>query len=183
MSQKTKSVTLQKGFSLIELIIVIFIVSLVYYLGFSGVELGKQKPKPLTLLNLKKNIEKSEFFSDHATLMCLDKCRACYLRRDISSPFETYTNPIDLGDIKVYTLDESESLKRIEYERYHDKKICLFMDFYDNGSSTKIIIENEEGSYLLPAFFGETLRFDSPEEAKEYWLKSSDAVSDGGDFY
>lgn len=174
---------LRQGFSLVELLIVIFIISLVYYLGFSGVELGKAKPKALTPMNLKENIVNSEFFSDHATLMCINKCRQCYLRQGVSSAFEAYSNTIDLSNIKAYTIDESNALRRIEYERFNDEKICLVMDFYTNGSSTQIILENEEGAYFLPAFFGKPKRFDSPEDAKTHWLKQSRTVSNSGDFY
>jgi len=42
-----------KGFSLIELLIVIIIISIVYFLGFSGIEKTTDKPKALTPLNLK----------------------------------------------------------------------------------------------------------------------------------
>ena len=174
---------LRRGFSLIELLIVIFIISLVYYLGFSGVELGTQKPKALTPMNLKENIVKSSSFSKQATFMCLDKCKECYLRQGLSSAFQKYENKIDLNDIKAYTIDADDSLQRIEYERYDDKKICLVMHFHANGSSTQIILENEEGSYFLPAFFGEAKKFDSPEDAKDYWLEKSRLVSNAGDFY
>jgi len=179
----TKRDSWQKGFSLIELLIVIFIISLVYYLGFSGVELGKQAPKALTPLNLKESIVNSKFFNGHATLMCVNKCKKCYLRRGLSSSFQTYSNKIDLTNIEVYTLDSRESLKRLEYRRYNDEKICLIMDFYNNGSSTQLILKNEEGAYFLPAFFGEAKKFDSPEDAKSYWLSKSESVSGSGDFY
>jgi len=176
-------VNFRRAFSLMELLIVIFIISLVYYLGFSGVELGKQKPKALTPMNLKENIVNSNLFSSHATLMCINKCKQCYMRKSISSSFEAYENKINLSDIKAYTLDATDSLIQIEYERYNDKKICLVMDFYANGSSTQIILEDEESSYFLPAFFGKAKKFDSPEDAKEYWLEKSQLVSNSGDFY
>jgi len=174
---------MNKGFSLVELLIVILIVSIVYFLGFEGIELGKKKPKPLSPLNLKSNIVSSELFSGEATLLCIDECRSCYLRQGVSSGFEEYTSAIDLVKIKAYTLDKDEALTRIEYGRYQDKKICLLMDFYPNGSSTQIILKNEEGSYFLPAFFGEPKAFASPEEAKEYWLENSRSLSDSGVFY
>ena len=178
-----KRYAVHKGFSLIELLIVILIVSMVYFLGFEGVELGEKKPKALTPLNLKSNITSSELFSGEATLLCIDECRSCYLRRGVSSPFEEYTSPIDLIKIKAYTLDKDESLSRIEYGRYQDKPICLIMDFYANGSSTQIILKNEEESYFLPAFFGEPQAFVSPQEAKEYWLRNNRSLSDSGAFY
>ena len=57
------------------------------------------------------------------------------------------------------------------------------MDFFKNGSSTQLILKNEEGSYFLPAFFGDPQRFSTPEEAKEYWLKNTTLASDSGAFY
>ena len=174
---------MHKGFSLIELLIVILIVSVVYFLGFEEFELGKPKPKPLSPMNLKAQILKSELYEGQATLMCLDKCRTCYLRSDLSSSFEVYPNAIDLQNLKAYTVDEEDSLVRIEYGRYDDKKICLIMDFYNNGSSTQIILENKEGAYLLSSFFETALRFDSPEDAKEYWVNKSHSLSDAGAFY
>jgi len=173
----------RKGFSLIELLIVIGVIGAVYAIGLSTFKLNKPKAKALTPLNLKKSIVHSKSFQGQATLLCVDKCKKCYLRKDISSSFQAYTNKIDLTGIKAYTIDERDSLRKIEYERFNDKKICLIMDFYNNGSSTQIILENKEGAYFLPAFFGEAKKFDSPDDAKEYWLKKSHLVSNSGDFY
>ena len=174
---------MHKGFSLIELLIVILIVSIVYFLGFEGIEMGKKKPKALTPLNLKSTIVSSESFTGQATLLCINQCRSCYLREDVSSAFQEYANPIDLTNIKAYTIDQYNGLIPIEYGRYQDERICLRMDFNTNGSSTQIILENNEESYFLPAFFGEAKVFSSPEEAKEYWLRNSTLASNSGEFY
>lgn len=174
---------MHKGFSLLELLIVIFIISMVYFLGFDGIEWGKQKAKALTPLNLKANITSSELFTGQATLLCINKCRTCYLRPDISSPFEEYNGPVDLSDVTAYTLDQDNMLIPIEYARYHDKKICLIMQFYSNGSSTQMILEKEDKSYFLPAFFENPQVFDSLTDAKAYWLRNTTAVSDSGAFY
>jgi len=174
---------MHKGFSFIELLIVILIVSVVYFLGFEEFELGKPKPKPLSPMNLKAQIIKSELYEGQATLMCLDKCSTCYLRSDLSSSFQAYDNAIDLQNLKAYTVDEGDSLVRIEYGRYDDKKICLLMDFYKNRSSTQIILEDKKGAYFLPSFFGNAMAFDSPEDAKEYWINKSHSLSDSGAFY
>lgn len=173
----------RKGFSLIELLVVILIISIVYFLGFDGIEIGKQKPKALTPLNLKSTIIGSDFFSGKGTLLCIDECRSCYFRQGVSSPFEAYENPVDLGNIEAYTLNRQDALMQLEYGRYQDEKICLLMNFYENGSSTQIILKNEKESYFLPAFFGEPQAFTSLEEAKEFWLENSASFSDSGDFY
>ena len=174
---------MHKGFSLIELLIVIIIISLVYFLGFSGIEKATTKTKALTPLNLKSTVLKSELFQGEATLLCINKCRSCYIRKDINSPFEVYEEGIDLKDIEAYTLDARDSLQRMDYGRYQDEKICLMLNFYLNGSSTQVILKNEEAVYFLPAFFDEPQKLDSLAEAKEVWIKNSQLVSNSGDFY
>jgi len=175
--------TLRKGFSLVELLIVIMVVALIYAAGFSGVSYSKPKPKALTPLNIKDNIIKSEFYNGRTTLMCLDKCKKCYLRQGLNSKFVPYSNSIQLNNVVAYSLDSKDSLYQIEYERFNDKPICLVIDFYNNGSSTQLILKDDKGAYFLPAYFGKAKKFDSIENAKTYWLESSQAISDSGGYY
>jgi len=180
---KQKVDTLRKGFSLVELLIVILIISIVYFLGFDSIEVPDNKPKALTPLNLKSNIMKSKLFHGEATLLCVDKCSKCYLRKGINAAFSPYQDGIDLKGTQAYTLDDGDSLQEIEYGRYKDKKICLVIDFYRNGSSTQMILENESGVYFLPSFFKMPEKVESLDEAKELWLKDTQLVSSSGDFY
>lgn len=173
----------RKAFSLVELLIVILIISLVYFLGFSNIEKSESKPKALTALNLKSSIVKSDLFQGEGSFVCIDKCRSCYLRKDINSPFEAYENRIDLKDIEAYTLDARDSLQKIEYGRYQDEKICLSLQFYPNGSSTQIILKQDDDVYFLPAFFDDAQKVDSLEEAKALWLAHNRLVANKGDFY
>ena len=173
----------QKGFSLIELLIVIIIVSLVYFLAFSGIEKTENKPKALGPINLKSYIQNSELFQGEGTLLCINECRSCYLRKNISEAFEAYENKIDLEGVEVYTLDANDALLRMEYGRYDDTKICLVMQFYRNGSSTKMILKQKDDVFLLPAYFGEAQKVDSLNDAQELWLKETSLVSNRGDYY
>lgn len=174
---------MHKAFSLIELLIVIFIISLVYFLGFENLEMPENKPKALTPLNLKSNITNSEMFSGKATMLCVNKCTKCYLRKGINASFSSYGHGIDLKDTKAYTLDNTDSIVEIEYGRYKDEKICLVIDFYRNGSSTQIILENKSGVYFLPSFFRKAQKVESLADAKELWLKYNATVSDSGSYY
>ncbi len=174
---------MNKGFSLIELLIVIIIISIVYFLGFSGIEKSSDKVKALTPLNLKSNIMKSELFQGEGTFVCINECRTCYYRKDVNSPFEAYESNIDLYKTEAYTLDAQDSLLKMDYGRYQDEKICLVLHFYPNGSSTQIILTQVDDIYFLPAFFDEPQKIDTIGEAKELWLKNNYLVKNSGEFY
>jgi len=175
--------TIQRGFSLIELLIVIIIISLVYFLGFSGIESSEAKAKALTPLNLKTSITKSELFTGKGTLLCINNAKNCYFREDISAPYEAYEQALDLKDIEAYTLDSRDALVKIDFGRYQDEKISLVLHFYPNGSSTQIILKQKDDIYFLPAFFGQTQKVDSLTDAKELWLRYHQKVASSGDFY
>lgn len=172
-----------KAFSLIELLIVILIISIVYFLGFSSIEKRENNTQALTPLNLKSSIQKSALFQGMGTFVCIDNCKSCYLRKDVNSPFEAYENAIDLKGIEAYTLDARDALLEMEYGRYQDEEICLVLHFYANGSSTKMILKQEDDVYFLPAFFDVPQKVDSLDEAKELWLEHVPLVSNSGDIY
>lgn len=179
----SKPNTRRKGFTLIELLIVILIVGIVYALGFSEIEIDKPQPKALSPLNLKSVLTSEENFKGHLSLLCINECKSCFLRRSLSDNYTDYDSGIDLSQIKAYTIDHNDNLVRIEYERYKDEPICLKMEFYPNGSSTQIILQDEKSAYFLPSYFDEPSQFTDKEEAKNYWLENARLVADNGEFY
>jgi prepilin-type N-terminal cleavage/methylation domain-containing protein len=184
MTYTKEEAPMRHGFSLLELLLVIFIISLVYFLGFNGIEKSEKKPAPLSPLTLKKSIMESSWFSGKGTLICVDKCQSCYFRKDIASAFEPYNGNIQLPEtMEVYTVDAGDALQRVSYGRYSDKKICLRIDFYPNGSSTPLILKTDEGSYFLPSSFGVPEEVDSLAKAQERWLAYDHALDNQGDFY
>jgi len=174
----------RKGFSLIELLVVIFIVALIYFLGFGTFSLSSNKKTTITPLKLKSLIQKSKEFPSKGKLICIDQCKTCYFKESINKPAKKLTTNTKLGDdISIYQLDNDNNLKKIEFGRFKDKKICLLMDFYKNGSSTQMILENSEGIYFLGAYFDKSKKLDSLDDAKDLWLKYEKALHNQGDFY
>jgi len=173
----------QRGFSLIELLIVIIIISLVYFLGFSGISNSKAKAKALTPLNLKSSIIKSKTFAGKGTFLCINNSKRCYFRENIAAPYEAYEQALDMKGIEAYTLNSKDTLVKVDFGRYQDEKISLVLHFYPNGSSTQIILKQKEDVYFLPAFFGQPQKVDSLAAARELWLKYNQKVSSSGEFY
>jgi prepilin-type N-terminal cleavage/methylation domain-containing protein len=180
---QTKVNTRRKGFTLIELLIVILIVGIVYALGFSDIDMDTPQAKALSPLNLKSVLTSEENFKGQLSLLCINDCKSCFLRRSLSGDYTEYDSGIDLSQIKAYTINHNDNLIRIQYERYKDEPICLKMDFYPNGSSTQIILQDAENAYLLPSYFDEPMKFTDREEAKNHWLENARLVADNGEFY
>ena len=175
--------TFRKGFTLIELLIVIFLILLIYTTVFSYFTEEETKPEPLTPLTLKASLSDAGMLSGQTTLLCIDKCKSCYLRQGIQNDFEPYENGANLQNTEVYLLDAYNDLSLAEYGRYNDKKVCLQLNFYPNGSSTKAVLKTPEGLYYLPSYFGKPQEVESLDEAKELWLKDIKPVSGRGEFY
>ena len=174
----------RKAFSLIELLIVIFIVALVYFLGFDTISWTPQKNTQINILNLKNTIQKSDYYEGYGKLICLNKCQTCYFQTDINAPLTHIKNPINLGkNISIYKLDRDDMLTKIDFGRYQDKKVCLMIDFYKNGSSTQIVIENSSGIYFLSSYFNTSTKVDSLSDAKSLWLQYNKPLQNLGDFY
>ena len=174
---------LRRGFTLIELIVVVFLILLVYTLVFTYFQEKEEKAEPITPLTLKSTLLKTGQLYDHTTFLCIKNCQTCYLRHGINDIFKRYEGDVDLKEISAYKVDEYENLSRIEFGRYDDEEICLMLEFYPNGSSTKIILENDNGVFYLPSFFGNPQQVKSVEDAKEVWQQGTTIVSNTGDFY
>ena len=172
-----------RGFSLLELLLVIFIISIVYFLGFSGIEKPSQEKKALSPLTIKRTLMKETSSTELGTLLCPKPCKECYFRPSMKAPFKPYKGHIDLPELEVYTIDGSENLQELEFGRYNDHKICLYMNFYPNGSTTPLILKTKKGVFYLPAYFGEPVQTESLEEAQELWMAHAHALDHQGDFY
>jgi len=173
---------IKKAFTLFELLIVIFILSLVYFLGFGTIDFKPHK-KAVSILDLKSTIA-DRLNKQQAKLICIDKCQSCFIQYDIfQEPQETSFHIKLSPNLTSYTLTDNDRLEPIEYDRFKDKKICLMIDFYPNGSSTPIVIENDKDFFFLPSLLRESKQVKTLEEAQELWLKYSYHLQNTGDFY
>ena len=169
------------AFTLLELIVVVFIISLVYSLVFSNLQKKKDKPKVITPLNLSKKVKilingEGEFF-------CISKCKECYYSKSNSINVKKYQGELALGDLEVYILDSDNNFHKIDYGRIEDERLCIRYNIYPNRSSSKMVIKNKNGLFYIPSYFGESQKVVNFDEAKALWLKYNDKISNIGDFY
>ncbi len=175
--------TRRSGFSLLELIVVVMIVSLVGFLVFSSAIKTQKKKEVLDPTTLQKTFRNSFQGQGDVELFCINKCKECYVIKD--REITAYDGGIDFGkDVEVHLLDKDNHLVQIEEQgRIKDKKICLRYHLYPNGSTTEMIITNNQGIFYLPSYFGEAKKVTDIEEAKALWIKDKYNLRDIGLYY
>lgn len=175
--------TRRSGFSLIELIVVVMIISLVGFLVFSSAVKSQKKKEVLDPSNLQKTFRKSFIGQGDIELFCINKCKECYIIKD--REITSYDGGINFGkDVEIHLLDKDNRLVKMdELGRIKDKKICLRYHLYPNGSTTQMIITNNQGIYYLPSYFGEAKKVNDIEEAKELWIKDKYNLRDSASYY
>jgi prepilin-type N-terminal cleavage/methylation domain-containing protein len=173
----------RSGFSLIELIIVIFLILLVYSLVFTHYQKEESGPQALSPSNFKEVMLKTIPSGKHATFICTHKCEMCYLRIGKENTFSLYDGKTDLKGSEMYVMDQDERLTLNEYGKFNGDDVCLKIDFYPNRSNTQMVLKSPQSVYFLPAYFGKIQKVSTLDEAQDLWLRNTGLVSDPGDYY
>ena len=172
-----------KGFSLLELIVVVLIVSLVGFLVFSEAINQQTKTELLGPTTLPATLRKSFQGQGDIELFCIKKCQECFIVK--GSKITAYDGGIKFGkEVEVYKLDNDNQFVHLdELGRLKDKKICLRYHLSANGSTTQMVIKNKSGIYYLPSYFGKAKKVEDMDEAKELWIKEKYDLRDSSSFY
>jgi len=168
---------MKKGFSLIELLIVIAIISLFGFLVFDFLKKVEIKQDPYRIKNLKKILQN---YGD-TELLCINKCTECFTRIPGSNEFQATDS--DLKELQAYTLDKNSNPQKIEFGRFKDRPICLRYRHYANGSNTQIILGSDEKFFYFPSYFGEVSVHNSLENAAEAWVEGEETLRSRGNYY
>lgn len=182
MSKVTYRALLRRAFSLIELIIVIAVIGTVYYLGFHGFK-TVTAPPPVSLETLPKILRENPIFQKGGTLLCPNRCEACYFRSDPSQPFEKLSMRFALRHPVRYEILPDLRLRKVSNGRYDDTPICFSLTLHRNGFFSPTVVKTSKGYFLLGGFSPKVLRFDSLSEIKEKFSKLRSILEHGGDFY
>lgn len=178
-----KSLTYHRGFTLIELIIVILIISLIGFMVFSSMVKQEKTIDTLSPLSLRLNLQKAFGKNEDIEFFCILKSTDCYVAK--GSEIIPYEGILHLGtDIEIHKVNSSNKLEQVEeLGRIKDHKITFRYSLYSNGSSSQIIIANSDGVYYLPSYFGKAKKVNSLDEAKELWIKEDYDLTDKGNYY
>ena len=173
---------MRRGFSLLELLLVIFIISLVYFLGFDTLEKPEARKVVVSAKNFKTALQHS-LAGKAGTFLCTNHCKTCYFKAFKDSAFKPFSGKLAIAGATTYYIDDNGNINAVDYGRYKDETICLMMHFYANGSSSPLILKKDNKIYTIPSYLGNSKTFTSLNEAKESLLKTSEILSRGGEIY
>ncbi len=166
----------RRAFTLLELIIVIFLLSLLSFFVVGNIKRADERREVVGIANI-KNILKGA--SGYYELVCLNRCRECFL---VDSELNLKKINTNFRDLKAYILDNTGQFSSLEFGRVDDQKVCFRFIFYPNGSTSQMVVENQGEFYYIPSYFGEIQKFGSLNEAKEFWEQNRYLLR-GGDYY
>lgn len=173
-----------RAFTLLELIVVIFIITMVGAMVFSSAMHNEQQEnKVLDPSTLPTSFRKSFQGQGDVELFCLKKCQECFVLQN--GQISSYDGGVKFGtEVELYKLDDDNHFVQLdELGRFKDKKLCFRYHLYPNGSSTQLVIKNSDAIFYLPSFFGDAKKVEDMDEAKELWIKEKYDLRDSGAFY
>jgi len=171
----------KRAFTLIELLLAIFLVSLFAYFVFATPS-SVQKPKiEVNASNFPSYLQKN--LNGDGEIACIKKCRQCYYITNLAKPQDA-PMPLLLNVKAEYILDRNDNPQKIELGRLNDEKVCLRLRHYKNGSISQVILDLGDKFLFIPSYFGEGKLFNSLNDAADWWVKDSQhGIHSQGEWY
>ena len=171
----------RKAFTLVELLLAIFLVSLFAYFVFATPQPITKEKVEVNTTNLPQYLQKN--LRGDGEIVCIDKCRDCYYLTSSSKP-KNAPMPLILSVKAEYILDKNDNSQKIELGRFKDKKVCLRLRHYKNNSISKVILDLGDSFLYIPSYFGEGKIFGSLNDARDWWIRDTQkGIRSQGEFY
>lgn len=164
----------QAGFTLFELLLVVFLVGIFYTISINTLQ--NKKTETVKTSNLK------EFLSTYkpkklSSLICFDNCKECVVLKDTK---EVYREANSFTSDSVEVLDFDGELKKIEFPKfYYDgkfKDVCLRFDLFGNGGNSSFIIKDNDKFTFYETYFNNMKTFDSEDDVVDFMSKKRDFI-------
>jgi prepilin-type N-terminal cleavage/methylation domain-containing protein len=161
----------RKGFSLLELLIVVVIVGLIYTLALNNLEQKSEIQEPVRLSNLKDFLQKIPH-QKSVRFLCLDECKSCYILSD-GEHLEEYDTLLDKlvdEDIEIYSYTMRNRFELQEKGIYFTdereyENICFSYEVDATGRGEDIFVLSQGKVYDLSSNFSKNV-YSSLEEAE-----------------
>lgn len=165
----------RKAFTLIELVIVVFIIALTYALFLQTFDFS-QKSVSTSVKSIQGALESLRSSNESTiTVRCFDNCSDCRVwenGKDRNTTISIFPNE---ADVNVYQL-QGNQVEKITFNDYYltefrGEPVCFEYNVYPNGSADKIIVEYDQKVILLDSYMHPPAEFDSVDSARLHWVE------------
>ena len=170
---------MKKGFSLIELLIVIVIIGVVYTLAITKLKtVGEEKVKP-SLVNLKEYLLSVDKEAEVTRFLCLDDCSECSIYAD-GKKVQSMDSFFD-SSIETYTYNFLQGATQVKETPFFNKEgseenVCFSLSVTRDGISDQYLVVYKDKTYDYTPAFEKTKVYDFLEEAVEAKQKITQEV-------
>ena len=168
----------KKSFTLIELIIVVSIISLVYYLTLDNFKLNINISNKISLNNLPIYLKKQEF-DNTLSLKCIKDGKKCLLYIDGS--IKEQINNLFAQKPNVYTYNKDLDLiyfNDIELNELDSYEVCFEYNINKYKKSKDIIVEVGQKVYIYNSLDSNVTTLDYISDVRDYFDKKEQEVRD-----
>ncbi len=171
---------MRKGFTLLELMIVVVLMGMVYGLVISVFDRYKDKAIDVTLSSLESYM-KSFYHNNHVALICIKRCGECMLF--IDETFKQNVTPFLREDVEAYHYDKDMGLREFQFQPYfrpdgQEEETCFRYEIHPDGSRTELIVKDAKKVYDFPSYFGAVKTYSSLEDVIEHHNEEAKKVSE-----
>ncbi len=170
---------MKKGFSLIELMIVIVIIGVVYTLAITKLKtVGEEKVKP-SLANLKEYLLSVDKEAEETRFLCLDDCSECSVYTD-GKKVQSMKSFFD-SSIETYTYNFLQGTNEVKDALFFNKEgneenVCFSLNVTKDGIADQYLVVYKDKTYDYTLAFEKTKVYDFLEEAVEAKQKMAQEV-------
>jgi prepilin-type N-terminal cleavage/methylation domain-containing protein len=155
------------GFTLIELVVVVFIIGLIYGVAINSIDRTTEGPEAVRLETVRDYMQQ-QHRQNHLSLICIDDCSTCALYTDGAKVREL--PPFVDRHAEYYRFNYYRGAELLEWpplytEEGREEEVCFRYDLYPDGSSSEMMVQYGDRVLDFPGFFGDTTAYASMEEA------------------
>jgi len=171
----------RQAFTLVELLLAIFLVGLFAYFVFATPTVSTETKVEVNASNLPTFLQKN--LNGNGEVVCINRCKECYYVTNLAKP-QNAPMPLVLNVKAEYILDRNSNPEKLELGRFDDKKVCMRLRHYKNGSISQVILDLGDKFLFIPSYFGKGKEFNSLNEAVSWWVKDSqNSLRSRGEWY
>jgi len=168
----------KKSFTLVEIILVILIISLVYYFTISSFKFSSSiKSSSIEVINIKTYLSK---FNKAVSMVCIDDGKKCLVMDNDENIIEEVSNVFKNKPI-VYEYNKDLNIiyyEDIELKHLDRYEVCFKYNINKYKKSQDMIVEVNNKFYIFNSIYNKPILVDNTSDIYDYFYKLEQEVKD-----